>query len=86
MTLRTLGKSTSEVEVSNIDVHGFWLYVKGKEYFLPFDEYPWFKNAKVSDIINVELLHESHLHWPKLDVDIDLLSLKIPGQTPLSYK
>ncbi len=86
MTLQTLGKSTLEVEVSNIDTHGLWLFIKGKEYFLSYKEYPWFKDAKISDIINVELLHESHLHWPTLDVDLHAEFLGNPSQTPLIYQ
>ena len=31
MTLKTHGKNTSEVEVSHIDMHGFWLCVKNKD-------------------------------------------------------
>ena len=86
MTLQTLGKSTLKVEVSNIDTHGFWLFVKGKEYFLSYEDYPWFKDAKIGEIINVELLHESHLHWPTLDIDLDVGSLEDPSQTPLVYQ
>jgi len=39
MKSKTLGKSTSKVEVLNIDVHGIWLYAQGKEYFLPYEEF-----------------------------------------------
>ena len=85
MTLKPLGTGTSEVEVSNIDSHGFWLFAIGKEYFLSYQDYPWFKDAKVSDIINVILLHESHLHWPTLDVDLDMNTLEDPSQAPLIY-
>ena len=77
---------TLEVEVSNINTHGLWIFVKGKEYFLSYKDYSWFKDAKISDIINVELLHESHLHWPTLDVDLDVKSLENPSQTPLIYQ
>ena len=71
----TLGLSISDVEVTNIDSHGFWILISAKEYFIPYDEFPWFKEAKVADILNVELLHESHLHWPSLDVDLTVDSL-----------
>ncbi len=30
-----LGATTSGAEVTHINAHGFWLLVKGKEYFLP---------------------------------------------------
>ena len=83
---KTLGRSTSQVEVLNIDVHGIWLYAQGKEYFLPHDEFPWFKDAIVADILNVELQHGFHLYWPALDVDLDLHSLEDTSETPLVYQ
>jgi hypothetical protein len=78
------GKSTSEVEVTNIDAFGFWLLVSGKEYFLPYDEYPWFRDARVRDILNVTLSGEGHLHWPALDVDLSVESLEHPESFPLT--
>ncbi len=86
MRLATLGKSISEVEISNISDHGFWLYVKGKEYFLPYDQYPWFKNARISEIFDVQLLHQCHLYWQKLDVDLEMTCLENPEKYPLIYK
>ena len=80
-----LGTRTSDVEVTNIDSHGFWLFIKGKEYFLPYEEYPWFKDARIRHILNVELLHENHLHWPDLDVDLSLDTLEAPHKYPLIY-
>ena len=81
-----LGENTSGAEVANIDAHGLWVFVKGAEYFLPYDEYPWFRDAKVADILNVQLLHESHLHWPALDVDLSLDCLRNPEGYPLRYQ
>jgi hypothetical protein len=86
MKSKVRGKSTSQVEVSNIDVHGFWLYVEDKEYFLPFEEYPWFKNAKVKEILNVKLLHDCHLYWPNLDIDLELACIASPDKYPLKYR
>ena len=86
MTSKVLGKNISGVEVTNISKHGFWLFVKDKEYFLSYREYPWFKNAKVNDILDVKLLHRSHLYWPKLDIDLELSALEEPGRYPLTYK
>ena len=84
MKSKTLGKSTSHTEVLNIDAHGLWLYAQGKEYFLPYAEFPWFKNATVADILNVELQHGFHLYWPTLDVDLH--SLQDTSETPLVYQ
>lgn len=86
MRSQKAGKNISTVEVESISPHGLWLYASGSEYFLPFEDYPWFKNAKVADIQNVELLHDYHLYWPNLDVDLELESLERPDQYPLAYK
>mgnify|MGYP000741847582 CR=1 FL=1 len=86
MALQKPGKNISEVEVSNISNYGVWLLLNEKEYFLSYDEYPWFKDAKVSDILNVILLHEFHLYWEKLDIDLEISSLNTPEQYPLVYE
>ena len=80
------GKNTLNVEVQNISEHGFWLFVKDREYFLPFKQFPWFKEAKVSEIQNVQLNHEHHLNWPSLDIDLELGSLERPEKYPMFYK
>jgi len=80
------GASTSDVEVMGVNRHGLWLFAKGSEYFLPYEDYPWFKEARIVDILNVELLHGSHLHWPALDVDLSLESLDNPEAHPLVYR
>lgn len=85
MKSSALGKNISEVEVLQISRKGIWLYVKGVEYYLPFKQFPWFKGAKVWDIFNVKLLRGSSLHWPDLDVDLELESLRYPSKYPLVY-
>ncbi len=83
MTSLPLGKSTSEVEVTNISKHGFWLLLGDKELFLPYEQFPWFKDAPVSAIIDVDLLHPHHLYWPTLDVDLHVDSIQHPDRFPL---
>ena len=80
------GKSISEVEVESISAQGFWIYVHGQEFFLPYKDYPWFKDAKISRISNVQLLHGEHLYWTDLDIDLELESLKNPEKYPLVFK
>ena len=79
------GKANSAVEVQHISAHGFWLFVEptAREYFLPFSEFPWFKQATIVDILAVELERDHILHWPKLDVDLDLCQLDEPKRYPL---
>jgi len=83
MKSRTTGKLTSNVEVTNITRHGLWLFASGNEYFLPFEDFPWFREASLSAILNVELLHEHHLYWPDLDVDLLIDSIQSPEKYPL---
>ena len=79
------GTSTSAVEILNVSPHGIWLYVNGKEYFLPHKEFPWFLDARLSQIRRVTLMHGHHLYWADLDVDLELNSLKNTEQYPLKY-
>lgn len=78
-----LGKTTSRAEVQDISRHGVWLFVRGREFLLPFQKFPWFKDAKVSSVYNVKLVHQSHLYWPDLDVDLALESIEHPDRYPL---
>lgn len=78
-----LGKDTSSLEVTNISAHGFWLLLDGEELFLPFADFPWFKDAPVAKILSVERPSPHHLYWPGLDVDLALESIRNPIQFPL---
>lgn len=86
MKSKPLGKDISEVEIQNVSKHGIWIWVKGEEFFLPHDRFPWFKKATIDQIHNVELLHGMHLYWADLDVDLEIDSLKYPDKYPLLAK
>ena len=77
------GAATSEVEITNISQHGFWLLLDGRELFVPFEEFPWFKRATVEAILHVERPAPVHLHWPELDVDLAVDSIEHPERYPL---
>lgn len=79
----TRGKAASEVEVTNISGHGFWLLLDGREIFLPFSDFPWFKDASVGAICRVELAASHHLYWPQLDIDLAVDSIEHPERYPL---
>jgi hypothetical protein len=83
MKSETLGTSTSEVEVTQISKNGIWLLLNETENFLSFEDFPWFRNASVSAIHNVELLNEHHLYWPDLEVDLAVASIQEPEKFPL---
>ena len=86
MKSQMLGKNILKAEIANISQNGIWLLTGDREYFLSFKNYPWFKNAKIAEIYNVKLHHGHHLHWPDLDVDLELESLESPEKYPLIYQ
>ncbi len=83
---KKLGKAISVAEIQGISKQGMWILVKDREFFLPFEEYPWFAKATINQIYDFKLYHEKHLHWPSLDVDLDIDSLKYPEAYPLKCK
>ena len=71
------------VSVENITPFGIWLFVKEKEYFLSYNDFPYFKDQTLNSIQNVQLLHGYHLYWPELDVDLEIDNLENPEKYPL---
>lgn len=80
---RPLGVSTLAVEVTNISRHGFWLLLGEEELFAPFREFPWFRSAPVSALLNVQFSPPGHLYWPDIDVDLTVDSVRHPEEYPL---
>ena len=85
MKLLKRGKNIS-VSVENITPFGLWMYVKEKEYFLSYKDYPYFKEQTLRSIQNVQLLHGFHLYWPELDVDLEIDNLENPQKYPLKSR
>ena len=77
------GKRTSAIEVTNVTPHGFWLVIQGRDIFVSFNGFPWFRDASIGEIVNVELPNPHHLYWPALDVDLAVESLDHPERYPL---
>jgi len=71
------------VEVTNVSKHGFWLLLGGEELFVPFAMFPWFRDAPIGKLTEVELPSPHHLYWPALDVDLAVDSIRHPEQFPL---
>ncbi|WP_263080710.1 DUF2442 domain-containing protein [Endozoicomonas sp. Mp262] len=87
MTSSAHGTDISAVEVTNISAHGFWLLTRtGRELFLPYADFPWFKDQPVSVIVNVEEQGEGHFYWPDLDVDLSEAIIDNPQEYPLVAK
>ena len=77
------GTNTSGVELSNVSRHGLWVLVDGREYFLSYDAFPWFRDATVAQLSGIERPAQDHLRWPELDVDLNLDSIDHPDRYPL---
>ena len=74
------------IEVINVSKHGFWIFLGNEELFVPFSQFPWFKDAPVSRLFNVEWPQPHHLYWPDLDVDLAVESIRHPEKFPLVSK
>jgi Protein of unknown function (DUF2442) len=81
-----LGNDTLGVEVLNVSPHRFRLLVQAEELFVPFHQFPWFRDASIAEITNVTLPSSHHLYWSDLDVDLAVESLRHPESFPLISK
>ena len=82
----TLKPSLSEVQVSLVSNQGFWLLVEDEELFLSYADFPWFKEATIAQITNVQRPSADHLYWPSLDIDLSVESVRDPSKFPLISK
>ena len=79
-------KNDSKVEVTNISSHGIWLLTDNKELFLPYSEFPWFKEQSVEAILKVEEVSPGHYYWPIIDIDLTEKIIENPEKFPLKAK
>ena len=86
MSSEMLGRSTSEVEVTNISGHGVWLLAHGQELFMSYQDFPWFADVAVGKILNVEEPSPDHFFWPDLDVDLTAEIIEHPERFPNKAK
>lgn len=86
MKSKRIGKGTLDVEVTHISMGGVWVLINDKEYFLPFEKFPFFKDATVGAIHNVQFVNDDHIRWPDLDVELSLDSMGTPETIPVYSK
>lgn len=77
------GIATSAAEVTHVSRHGFWLLLGNEELLIPFEHFPWFRNATIDQLAQVERPTPDHLYWPQLDVDLSVESVRSPEAFPL---
>lgn len=78
-----LGSVISAPEVTHVSKHGFWLLLDREEFLLPFEQFPWFRQATIGQISHVEAPTPEHLYWPELDIDLSVESIRHPEAFPL---
>lgn len=77
------GTAISAPEVTHVSKHGLWLLRDDEELFLPFEQFPWFRQATIEQITHVEAPGPDHLYWPDLDIDLAVESIRHPEAFPL---
>lgn len=82
MRLATPGNSNSAPEVTHIAAHGVWLLNHGKELFMPYEHFPWFRGQPVRVTSNVQEPLPGHFHWPDIDVDLTEEIIEHPERFP----
>lgn len=83
--LNASSQNTS-VSVLMINAQGIMLSVLGNDYFISYNRMPWLKDARISDVLNVQMSGRSAIEWKNLDVDLEIESLKHPERYPLIMK
>ena len=82
MSLLAHGSNISAVEVTHISSHGVWLLAGDRALFMPYAEFPWFKDQPVKALIHVEEPSPGHFYWPDIDVDLTVDSIEHPERFP----
>jgi hypothetical protein len=79
----TPGDDILRAEVLDVSSRGFRLLVAREEFFVPFEKFPWFRDATVAQVSNVSLASPDHLYWADLDIDLAVESVRNPEKFPL---
>ena len=77
---QSTGDSSSTVEVTNVSIHGIWLLASGRELFLSHEDFPWFMDAPIRAIADVQEPTPGHFYRPQLDVDLCTESIEHPDR------
>ena len=73
-------------DVLMINDRGIMLSVQGEDYFLSYNRVPWMKDATINEVLHVRMSGNNAIEWPKLDVDLEIESLRHPERYPLLIK
>ncbi|RFP16659.1 DUF2442 domain-containing protein [Duganella sp. BJB488] len=71
------------VRILDISPHGFWVDLGNEKLYAAYVDFPWFANATLAQLEDVQRPSPDHLYWPALDVDLSVASLRDPAAFPL---
>ena len=83
---KTHGKIIMKIEITHISANGIWILTGDRELFMSYKDFPWFKEAPVGKILNVEEPTPGHFYWPDLDIDLSVNIITNPGLFPLKMQ
>lgn len=78
--------SSTLAGVLMINEQGIMLSVQGQDYFLSYNRVPWMRDATINEVLDVRMSGKNAIEWPKLEVDLEIDSLKHPERYPLLIK
>jgi hypothetical protein len=81
-TLKTNGKNIS-VKVIAITANGLLISIPEGDFFLSYGDYPWFRNARVDEVLDVEMESNNAIRCDNLDVDLEIESILHPEKYPV---
>ena len=73
-------------DVLMINDRGIMISVQGQDYFLSYNRVPWMKDATINEVLDVRMSGKNAIEWPRLDVDLEVDSLKHPERYPMLIK
>jgi len=74
--------TNSAVEISRVSADGFSLVLGSEELSVRLSQFPWFRRATIAQLFDVVRPTPDHVHWPKLDIDLAVDSLRNPAAFP----
>ena len=57
-----------------------------QELFMAYEDFPWFSDAPIGQVLNVEEPTPGHYYWPDLDVDLTDEIILHPDRFPQKAK
>ena len=80
--LKTSGSNTL-AKVLTITENGILLSIPEGDFFLNYKDYPWFRNAPINQVFDVEMEGDYAVRWNALDVDLEIESILHPERYPM---